>query len=182
MAVLLIDIDKIAKFTPLGGNVDTDKYVYLVKDAQIMHIEPILGTKLYEKLENDYRDGTLTGLYEQLVDDFIEPILIHMTFAEYVAIGAYRVQNGGLYKHLPDNAESMSLDEINQLGKNQRAKADVYIERLNRFLCDKGSEIPEYTQAQDEDYDEKPQRSDGYFGGFFFGDSRVVDWRIDETD
>ena len=182
MAVLFITPEKITKATPLGGNVDTDKYKYLVKDAQVMHIEPILGTKLYEKLEEYFRNNTLSGLYLQLVDDYIEPILIHMSFAEYVAIGAYRVQNGGLYKHLPENAESMSLEEINQLGKNQRAKADVYIERLNRFLCDKGNEIPEYTQAQDEDYDQKPNRNDNYTGGLYFGASKELPWWLVETD
>jgi hypothetical protein len=182
MAVLLINKGTIAKYTPLGGNVDTDYYFYLVKDSQEIHIEPILGTKLYEKLQEDFKNDTLTGLYETLVDKFITPILIHMTFSEYVPIAGLNVKNGGIFKHLPENAEPINQEERNSLGKNSRAKADVYIERLNRFLCDKGSEIPEYTQAQDEDYDEKPQRSDGYFGGFFFGDSRIVDWRIDETD
>jgi hypothetical protein len=180
--VLLISPLEITRGTPLGGNVDTDKYIYLVKDAQIMHIEPILGTKLYEKLKTDFAANTLTGVYLQLVDDYIKPILVHMSCAEFVSIAPYRVQNGGMYKHLPSDAESMSLDEIHSLTKNQKAKADVYIDRLNRFLCDQNSNIPEYTSAQDNDYDEKPNPSDNYFGGLFLGRKRYDNWKTDEIN
>ena len=116
---LFITQTEIAKYTPMGGNVDTDKYIYLVKDSQIMHVEPVLGTKLYNKLQTDFTDGSITGIYNTIVEDYIKPILIHMVFAEYVAIGAYRVQNGGLFKHLPEDGESMSLSEIESLEKNQ---------------------------------------------------------------
>ena len=51
-----------------------------------------------------------------------------------------------------------NLDDINYVAKNAQSKADTYIDRLERFLCDKGNDIPEYTNTQDEGYDIKPKQ------------------------
>jgi hypothetical protein len=160
--VLLIKSSEITKNTPMGGNVDPDKYIYCVKDAQVSILEPLLGTKLFDKILADFASDSLTGIYATLVNEYLKPILIHSAFADYVVIGAYNVANGGIYKHNPQNSETVSKSEIDYLAEKQRGKAQVYIERAERYLC--ANDFPEY-KTQDNSYDIKSQDIN-YLGGW----------------
>lgn len=163
----LITSEEIRLNTPMGGNVDSDKFIHFINDVQVMVLENILGTKLYEKILNDFENETLTGLYEQMVNDYIKPVLWHSVFAEYIKIGSIIVGNGGVYKHVAQDAQVAGIDDINYVAKNAQSKADTYIDRLERFLCDKGNDIPEYTNTQDEGYDIKPKQPIQMISGWY---------------
>ena len=166
MAVRLIDGNDLVKGTPLRGNVDADNYLFIIDDMQITILEPLIGTNLYDKILVDFDANTLTGLYSTLYTDYIKPLLVHCVFADFVTTGAYRVENAGIFKHTPNNAENISKTEIDFLAKTQRVKADVYIERLKRFLCTEGQNIPEYLE-QLNNYDETPSNNDNIIGGWY---------------
>lgn len=142
MEVLLVKPEEITQFTPMGGNVDIDKYVPVIYDVQITVIEPLLGTTLYEKIKTDYENDTLAGDYLTLYTNYLRPILRHECFAEYVEIGNYFVSNGGIFKHQPQNSEVVSKDETSYLAQIHRSKAQMYIERAEKWLC--CNHIPEY--------------------------------------
>lgn len=142
METLLIRPSEVTQYTPMGGNVDVDKYIPCIYDVQVTVIEPLLGTELYEKIKQDFQDNTLTGDYETLFNSYLKPILRHQVFAEYVEIGSYTVANGGIFKHVPENAEAVGKSEVQYLAQTQRTKAQMYIERAERWL--KQSDIPEY--------------------------------------
>ena len=164
--IRLIDGNDLVKGTPLRGNVDADNYLFIIDDVQIIYLEPILGTNLYDKILTDFDTNSLTGLYELMYNDYIKPLLTHCVFADFVLTGAYRVENAGIFKHTPNNAENIDKSEIDFLAKTQRIKADVYIERLKKFLCDKGNDITEY-QTQLNNYDETPSNNENIIGGWY---------------
>jgi hypothetical protein len=145
METLLIRPSQITEFTPLGGNVDVDKYVPCIYDVQITVIEPLLGTELYEKVRDDFDAETLSGLYLTLYESYIKPILRHQVFAEYVEIGQYTVANGGIFKHTPTDATIVEKSEIQYLAQTQRSKAQLYIERARKWLCQ--NPLPEYNRC-----------------------------------
>jgi hypothetical protein len=163
----LISSEEIRLNTPMGGNVDSDKFVNFITDVQVMVLENLLGTKLFDKIIEEFEADTLHGLYLQMFTDYIKPVLWHSVFAEYVKIGSIIVGNGGMYKHVAQDAEVASLDDINFIAKNAQSKADTYIDRLIRFLCDKSSEIVEYTSVQDNDYDIDPKKALQTISGWY---------------
>ena len=182
MATYLITTQEIRLNTSLGGNVDSDKLLPFITDVQVMILENVLGTKLYEKIITDFEADTLADLYLQMFTDYIKPVLWHSVFAEYVKLGSIIVGNGGMYKHVAQDAEVASADDINYLAKNAQSKADTYIDRLIRFLCDKNSEIPEYTDNQDNDYDIDPKKALQTISGWYLqSDERVDNWEISST-
>jgi len=154
MATYLITSEEIRLNTPMGGNVDSDKFINFITDVQVMILEPVLGTKLYDKIITDFNANSLADVYLQMFDDYIKPVIWHSVFAEYVKIGSIIVGNGGMYRHVAQDAEIARLDDINYIAKNAQSKADTYIDRLIRFLCDQ--DIEEYTRNQDNDYDIDP--------------------------
>ena len=65
---LLITRNDIIKNTPLGGAIDADALLPFIRTAQEKYILNILGTVLYNKLQDDIESQTtFTGIYEQLV-------------------------------------------------------------------------------------------------------------------
>lgn len=164
---LLITNEQLIEGSPLGGNIDIDKYQSVIKEVQVFVIEPILGTKLFNKICSEFNTDTLVGDYLELHTNYIVPILIHSVAAEYITIAGFNVANGGVFRYSPQDAIPANKSEIDFLSNKQRSKADVYIQRLENYLCDKN--IEEYDQPQDNTYDVKKRYDTNLFGG----------WRLD---
>ena len=162
--LLLTDLD-LVESTPLGGNIDPDKYRFCVHDAQVSKLEEILGETLYEKIKTEFSaiPKTLTGDYLVLYEKYIRPFLIHQAAVEYLLIGGYQIANGGIYKHSPANSAPVEVAEVNFLVKNQRAKAEMYQARLERYLVKMN--FTEWTYSDDNNVNPTPSK---YNGGFSF--------------
>lgn len=146
--ILLFPIEEILKNTPLGGNIDVDKLVPCVFDAQMTDLEPLIGELLFNKIATDYENDTLSGLYLKLYTDYIKPYLIHASAKNYLLLGAYQINNGGITKHTSENSESVSKSEIDYLMKAQQSKAEVYGNRMKRWLLfNRIDEYFTYTQV-----------------------------------
>ncbi len=139
---ILLRANTLAKYTPINGNVDPDLYKSCVLDAQRTRLEEILGEELYNKIVTDFNADDLTGDYLELYNNYIVPFLIHQSAAEYLLIGAYKIGNNGIFKTAPDNATAVDKVEVDYLVQNQRNKADMYKERMQRWLCK--NRLPEY--------------------------------------
>ena len=150
---LFISRTDLVKNSIIDGNVDTDKFIQFIKIAQEIHIQNYLGTKLYEKISEDIIAGTLTGDYLDLVNTYIQPMLVHYAMVDYLPFAAYQVKNGGVFKHNSENAETVSKDEIDFLISKQRDFAEYYTRRFIDYICFDSSKFPEYLENQDSDVD-----------------------------
>ena len=148
--VLFRQREDLIRYTLIGGNVDTDKNIPHIKVAQDIHILPILGTKLYEKLQSDISGSTLAGHYSTLLTDFVQPCLIHLAAAEFYQFHAYEVSNAGVFRHQSENATTPSIDELQALITKQTDVGDHYKRRLVDHLEYYPSRFPEYTAAQED--------------------------------
>lgn len=165
---LFITPSDLTKKTILGGNVDVDKYIFCIADAQITVIEPLLGTELYDKMITDLTfPSTYAGLYETLYVDFIRPITKNQSVANYIEIASYTLDNAGLFKHAPDNSEVVDKQEAQFLGGKYHNLAQMFVLRFNKWICKNGADIPEYKTCQDDVNASKSLsvRSGWYLGG-----------------
>lgn len=146
--LLFIQPEEITKTTVLGGNVDIDKYQFCIVNAQITVIEPLLGTELYDKIISDIEGDTLTGDYETLYNEFVKPITKNEALAQYIEMASYTLNNGGLFKHAPTDAEIVDKDEAQYLAGKYHALGQMYIQRFNKWICK--NPLDEYKLSQDE--------------------------------
>ncbi len=142
--VILLSNNDITKNTPLGGNIDVDKYRFCILDAQRSKIEELLGDTLYAKMLADFPNYVADSVYKKLYDEYLKPLLIHQSALEYINIGAYSVNNAGIFKLTPSNGTPVEKIDIEFMAQNQRNKAEMYEQRLIRWLCKNGSSITEY--------------------------------------
>lgn len=161
---LFIKRSDIVKNTALSGNVDPDKFLQFVKLAQEIHIQNFLGTDLYNKISNDILASTLTGDYLSLVNDYVQPMLIHYAMAEYLPFAAYTIANGGIFKHNSENATQPSKSEIDVLISKERDYAEYYTNRFVDYMSFNASSMfPEYYTNNNEDiYPDKESYYQGW--------------------
>ncbi len=186
MTTLLVTPQEIKTETVLGGNVDNDKFIFLIRDQQELFIEPILGTALYKKLQTEVATGTLTtGIYYDLWTK-CKPVIKFLVLSDLIESSNLNVMNGGIFKNQPTEAQIVEQNEAYVLAKSQRIKAEAYKGRLEKFLCDKSQELPEYKNPQENDYDEKPHKNDSLVGGWHLNyvpkNTRLAQYGIPRED
>ena len=175
--LLFTSPQELASTTILGGNVDIDKYQGCILDAQISVIEPLLGTILYDKIIADVTASTITGLYLVLYNEFVKPITKSSAIADYIEIASYTLNNGGIFKHAPQDAEVVDKDEAQYLSSKYHARAQRQIIRFEKWICK--NPLTEYKTYQDEVNAQKIKVTSGWY----FGNPNKVDnWKIDESN
>lgn len=163
MTALFITPEDIKRYSALSGDVDPDKFIQYIEIGQRIHIESYLGTKLYDRLQNDIINDTLTQDYEDLLENHIKPMTIHWSLVEYLPFAAYTIANGGVFKRSAENSEVVSKNEVDYLTTKHRNTADNYTRRFVKFMIYNQSKFPEYNQNTNED--KYPQRDEN-FGGW----------------
>jgi hypothetical protein len=169
----IITPQEVGKNTALGGNVDVSKYAYMIPDQQTFILEPTLGTALLEKILLDITNSgidSLTGHYQKIVFDYCKPILWNSVFAEFLLFADMQVDNNGVFNVLPSDSQLAAERSVTRRVSAINSKAQYYIDRLEDYLCDKGNEIPEYRDAQPNNYDVDTVRSNNIVGGIYLKD------------
>lgn len=149
---LLISESKLKRFTDINNNLDVDLISSVIREAQIIHITRLLGSKLYDKILADVDAGTLTGEYKALVDEYVQDALIYWSYYESLETIYLRPRNAGLVK--PTGGENNIDADIALYDKKRQSiknKAEYFSERLVDFLCYNNSLFPEYGQEVNED-------------------------------
>tara|TARA_R110000796_G_scaffold19421_1_gene58329 strand:- start:1183 stop:1683 length:501 start_codon:yes stop_codon:yes gene_type:complete len=159
---LFITRTDLVKNTILDGNVDTDKFIQFIKIAQQIDIRNYLGSDLYNKISADIVAGNLADPYLALLNDYIQPMLIHYAMVQYLPFVAYQIKSGGISKHQSENAESVSKSEVDYLVQKERDFAEYYTKRFIDYICYHQNDFPEYSSNTNEDIN--PDKNDLFNG------------------
>ena len=165
MKALFITREDIVKRTALSGSIDLDKIKHFIKIAQDVHVQSILGTRLYEKIGADIIAGTLTGEYLNLVNEYVKPTLVQYSFLEFLPFAQYTIGNKGVFKKSSENGEVITSDETDRMKEATRDTAQHYSIRLvNHLRANAHNMYPEYLTTNL--IDEMKPVKDVSFGGW----------------
>ena len=151
MATLFIKRSDIVKNSIIDGAVDTDKFIFFIQIAQEMHVQNYLGTKLYDKITNDINTNSLTGDYLNIVNEYIQPMLIHFAMVDYLPFASFELKNGGLVKHTSENSQNATKEEVDFLVQRHRNFADFYTRRFIDYMSFNTNLFPEYNSNVNDD-------------------------------
>ena len=151
MATLFIKRSDIVKNSIIDGAVDTDKFIFFIRIAQEMHVQNYLGTKLYDKITNDINTNSLTGDYLNIVNEYIQPMLIHFAMVDYLPFASFELKNGGLVKHTSENSQNATKEEVDFLVQRHRNFADFYTRRFIDYMSFNTNLFPEYNSNVNDD-------------------------------
>lgn len=160
--VLFISEDKLKERTGVNGNLDAEKIRPIILKAQDKRIHPMLGTDLYEACKTKIAGSTLTGNYATLINDYVEPVLAHLTLVEGLNYWSAEIRNGGVFRRTTSDATSLNRDEIALLQSKALEDAQFYKQRLLDYLCHNSSLFPEYSTNTNEDITPKNSNYNGF--------------------
>lgn len=144
MSVLFISETFLKQNTQVSDNVDVKYIREAILWAQDSEIQTVLGTTLYNKIQDDITAGTLAGVYKTLVDDYIQVCLKHYVTAECMPMAHYKITNKGLQIQDSEQSSPASTSGVNFLVEKETNKAEWYKQRLINYLCEYSSSYPEY--------------------------------------
>lgn len=145
-STLLTNLDDILHFTSVNGSIDEYKVNPHILNAQILYLEPILGSDLYEKIIDLVETNAISGEtnYKLLLDDYIIPSLIFHTLELYIPFNSYIIADGGMFQFQPSNADPNPQSEIDRLSNRYRTIGAKYDDKLVKYLCKNSTLFPEY--------------------------------------
>ena len=143
---LLTNLDDILHFTSVSGSIDEYKINPHILNSQVLYLEPILGSDLYEKFINLVETGAISGEtnYKTLLDNYIIPSLVFHTMELYIPFNSFVVADGGTFQFQPTNANPSPLNEIDRLSNKYRTIGAKYDQKLVAYLCKNSTLFPEY--------------------------------------
>jgi hypothetical protein len=141
--------DVVRKSTMLSGSIDADSLIPAMHLAQTQYLREIIGTDLYNKFAADITalinsGTTFPATYKALLDDYIKPILVHLTVHEYLKTAHVTVSNKGIFKHTSENASDVTQSELKELIQVARDRAESYTQRFLDYMAFNSNGFPEW--------------------------------------
>lgn len=152
--VLLINENVIKSITNISENVNGGYILPAIKLAQDIDLEETIGTQLKEALQKKVFDNTITSdlVYKALLDDYIQSYLTYATIVHLIPNIAFKIANAGVLTTNDEKMNNVSPTEVDKVKWHYKHLADVYKNRLQRFLVKNYSSYPElqsYRSVQD---------------------------------
>ena len=141
---LLISEAKVRAYSDINESLDDALIVNAVREAQDMVIQPIIGTKLYNTIIEKIDNSSVSGSYQTLLDDYIQPALVYSSLYNITENIYVRSRNNGLLT--PTGGEnSVNVDKNMYDTKRQSIfnKQQFYSDQLSRYLNEKYNLFPE---------------------------------------
>ena len=163
---LFVTRNDIIKTSPLQGSIDSDKLLPFIKTAQQKYILNILGTVLYNKLQDDVEAGTsFTGYYQTLMEDHIKPTLIWYACVEYIPFSSVQFKSEGAVKHQSEQSQPVTKTEVDYLVQKAQDNAEYYSTQMQNYLIAYSPYIPEFYESVGNATQIYPDQSNQYFSG-----------------
>jgi len=153
---------KFREFTDVNDSLDTALIKNAIREAQDIHLQRIIGTKLYNKILSDIDSSSLTGDYQTLVDDYIQDFLLYAAYYETLEAIYIRPRNNGLLT--PTGGEnSIEVDRslFNVKRQSVENKMEFYAEKLSQYISENENTFPELSQ-NNKAYEQNPDYSTQY--------------------
>lgn len=141
---LFISENKLKYFTDLNNSLDPDLLKNAVREGQDIHIQRMLGNKLYIAMINKVNNNQVTGNYLTLME-YIQDSLLYWAYYEALESIWLRPRNNGLL--IPQGGAEASAVDSNIYDKKRTSvknKAEWYSERLVGYLIDNETLFPEF--------------------------------------
>jgi hypothetical protein len=146
--VFLISEQTVKKNSVINNNVDGLYLLPAIEYAQDAGLQPLLGSKLYNKLmdlvENSEITNPVNANYKLLLDEYIQPYLINKVTAEIQLPLAYKLRNQGVVQQTGENTYVPSLKDVQYVIQDYENKANFYGNRMSDYLHANISKYPEY--------------------------------------
>lgn len=154
-------------------NIDPKILDPLIVKIQDAHIEPVLGTTLFQKLMDDISNDTLSNQYKTLVEDYIMKAMASWVEVYSKSKLNYRPTNKNVAKKSSEYSQASELNEIEAIKNEDRYFAENYTDKITKYICINITLFPEYFNYTN--LVTTPPIHNHFIGGMYIGGNRNWD-------
>ena len=171
----LINEAYLKKYSPLPENYNMDEIMPFVHPAEIMWVEPVLGTALYNELIEQVNTNQVTELNSTLLLN-IYPYLSFAVVYSALPFIQFHVSEVGVTKGKSDNSDSISNADANYMSAHLRKMVEEMKKLLKQFLDTNAEYYPLY-RPDGEPCECSCKSGDELFWIYqYYGDINKYDW------
>lgn len=142
---LLISTEYIKEHTTISDNLNDEYLIPCLIDCQLSHLQPLIGTALYDKLF----DEDINEDYKFLIDNYISQFLIMAVQSELCISNFAKEHNAANVSYIDTNYQAKTLQELKFLRDYYAAKEEFYAKRITEYLCANASKFKEWKNCRD---------------------------------
>ena len=148
---LLITPQEIKSALPIK-NVDEEYVIPAIRLAQDKKIQLILGTNLYEKLQQFVESGSVPEPYATL-HNLVKDVLLWQSMGELTYTVTWKVRNAGVVQSYGEHIYTSTFGDADQIQNNYFTNANFYENKLQRYLDENRDKFPELEPRNHSDYE-----------------------------
>jgi hypothetical protein len=169
MKGLFISEAFIKENTPINDNVDDKLLKMAIIEAQELHLLEAIGTGLYNDLNAKIVSGTIAGNDLILMVDYIRPMMKYWVMFEGTPMLLFKFTNKSNSTSTSDNSTPVQYEDMKYSVNQFKAKAQVYTDRLVRFIEANATTFPLYYNPGN-NLDTIYPNKEGYTTDWYLGD------------
>lgn len=139
----LINEAYLKKYSPIPNNYNMEEIMPFVHPAEIMWVEPVLGTALYNELIQQVNENNVTELNSTLLLN-IYPYLAFAVVYSALPFIQFHVSEVGVTKGKSENSDSISNADANYMSAHLRKMVEEMKKLLKQFLDTNAEFYPLY--------------------------------------
>lgn len=128
----------------INRNLEPEYLNTACEEAQLIWLKEIVGDNLYSKLEELITSNTVSGIYEELLNEYVKIFLKYKIIALLCVPLNFKVRNAGVITQYSNEMNSSPIAETKYIEEFYTEKADFFANRLSKFLNKNIKYIPEY--------------------------------------
>ena len=137
-------------------NVDTKLIKAAVRRAQDIELDQVLGSCLLAKLDSDIGTDAVSGVYEDLLKNYIQPYLIVCVEYRTTRYSLNKIRNKATGKDTDSNFQPLSREEMISFNDNLHNDSESYKSKLIGYLEDNKTDFPEYEDCECNEENKQP--------------------------
>lgn len=142
-SILFIGEQYLKEKTVLSNNIDINLIVPNIEYSQDAYIQPLLGSKFYNSLQESYSAETLSS-DEITLMNLIKPALAYRSAEASLPFINLQIRNKGINKLNSENAVQADLSEMKYLRDTLKSRAEFYESKIQDYLIKNGTLFPNY--------------------------------------
>ena len=125
----LISLTTLKSDYPIDDNIE-DKYILsnIIK-CQDLIIRPLLGITKWNELILQIDDDSVSDVNNELIKEYLQPIIAYYVMSEVVYTTAYKIKNEGLQE-----GDSSRFNELVKIANKYLVDSDHYQSRLKEWM------------------------------------------------
>lgn len=130
--------------TAVNYNVEDGEVGVAIRRAQDIYLQPIIGTAMMRELQRlvfnaintlpDNITAAKNAEYKELLDNYVQPLLIAQTLDVLFVQLSYKLRNIGVSRDADTNVSAATLSDIKHLQNIVRTDIAEYSTRLSRYM------------------------------------------------